>query len=203
MLLSVHKFGALLFNDLAAPLMDVPKAVNLGLQRPHTLLQCSVPHLHAAARQIQDPKRGGMRQNVNRLWDLVPLGLSLGSGVQLELTTENRSIRPRGTMFCGSTSTMLARTGVSFQAAWGQTSQHDGFQLPSIRGCAEVDKTFLCPEHTESHMAQWIRRRAVDHAVSSVRAAWFSQRVERTSNHHLVRVRKCAEPLVDLPQLWR
>ena len=39
----------------------------------------------------------------------------------------------QGALFCGSTSTMLARTGVGFQAAWARAPQHDGFQLIVIR----------------------------------------------------------------------
>ena len=64
-------------------------------------------------------------------------------------------------------STMLARTGVGFQAAWDRTPQHDQFptsRYSLLRG--NLYNVFLCSKHTESHMAQWIRRRACDHLAS-------------------------------------
>ena len=63
--------------------------------------------------------------------------------------------------------TMLARTGVGFQAACDQTPQHDQFPTSNyslLRG--NLYNVFLGPEHTESHVAQWTRRRACDHPVS-------------------------------------
>ena len=73
----------------------------------------------------------------------------------------------QGTLLPMWHSIMLARTGVGLQAAWDRTPQHDQFPTSNyslLRG--NVYNVFLGPEHTDSHMAQWRRRRACDHPVS-------------------------------------
>ena len=88
-----------------------------------------------------------------------------GSVITWRLLAHSTFVRLRGSTLTHGLVPCVTGMGFFFQAALVRNPQHDQFQLLSIRCCAESIQSFSNSRSYRISIAQWIRRRAIDHPV--------------------------------------